>query len=93
MSTVKESLKSLQTIPNIGPSLAQDLYDLGYREPQDLKKQDPVAMYKKLCAQTGERQDPCVLDTFMAAVDFAETGKPRKWWEFTAARKEMDLGI
>ena len=45
--TKSESVKSLQTIPNIGPSLAQDLYDLGYREPKDLKKQDPLKMYRK----------------------------------------------
>jgi hypothetical protein len=27
-------------------------------------------LYQKLCAATGQRQDPCVLDTFMAATDF-----------------------
>ncbi len=91
MSTVKESLKALQTIPNIGPSLAQDLYDLGYREPKDLRKQNPVKMYRKLCEQTGERQDPCVLDTFMAAVHFADTGEARKWWDFTEERKNRKL--
>jgi len=87
MSTVKESLKLLQTIPNIGPSLAKDLYDLGYREPKDLKNADPVAMYRRLCKKTGERQDPCVLDTFLAAVHYADTGEARKWWEFTPVRK------
>ena len=91
MSTVKDSLKALQTIPNIGPSLAKDLYHLGYREPSDLKKQDPAAMYHKLCAQTKERQDPCVLDTFMAAVHYADTGEAKKWWEFTDGRKKMKL--
>jgi hypothetical protein len=89
MSTVKETLKLLQTIPNIGPSMAQDLYDLGYRKPSDLKKQDPVAMYEKLCKMTKSRQDPCVLDTFMAAVHFAETGEEKKWWAFTQERKAM----
>jgi hypothetical protein len=89
MSTVKDSLKSLQAIPNIGPSLAQDLYDLGYREPKDLKKQDPIKMYQKLCDQTGERQDPCVLDTFMAAVHYANTGEAKKWWDFTTERKTL----
>ena len=92
MSTVKDSLKALQTIPNIGPSLAQDLYDLGYREPKDLKRQDPFAMYKKLCKKSGTRQDPCVLDTFMAAVHYADTGEARKWWEFTPERKETFKG-
>ena len=85
--TKSESVKSLQTIPNIGPSLAKDLYDLGYREPKDLKKQDPLKMYRRLCEQTGGRQDPCVLDTFMAAVHYANTGEARKWWAFTPERK------
>jgi hypothetical protein len=93
MSTVTDSLKALQTIPNIGPSLAKDLCDLGFREPKDLKKQDPVAMYKKLCRQTGERQDPCVLDTFMAAVHFADTGEARKWWSFTPERKAHERNL
>ena len=91
MSTVQESLKALQTIPNIGPSLAKDLYDLGYREPKDLKKQNPIKMYQKLCAQTGERQDPCVLDTFMAVVHYANTGEEKKWWDFTAERKTLEF--
>ena len=89
MSTEAISVKSLQTIPNIGPSLAKDLYDLGYREPRDLKNQDPNRMYDRLCEQTGTRQDPCVLDTFMAAVHYANTGEARKWWEFTPERKAM----
>lgn len=87
MSTETESLKALQTIPNIGKSLAKDLYDLGYRAPEDLGQQDPKRMYDKLCQQTGERQDPCVLDTFMAAVHYANTGEAKKWWEFTSERK------
>jgi hypothetical protein len=87
MPTEKAALKALQTIPNIGPSLAKDLYALGYREPADLRKQDPQAMYDRLCEQTGSRQDPCVLDTFMAAVHYADTGEAKKWWEFTPERK------
>lgn len=87
MSTQAADLKSLRSIPNIGKSMAQDLYDLGYRNPEDLKGEDPLRMYKRLCEQTKSRQDPCVLDTFMAAVHYAETGERRDWWAFTPERK------
>ena len=87
MSTEAAILKSLQTIPNIGKSMARDLYDLGYHKPEDLKGEDPLKMYKQLCEKTKSRQDPCVLDTFMAAVHYANTGEGKPWWEFTPERK------
>lgn len=83
----QEALRALRTIPNIGKSLAEDLYSLGYRKPEDLKGEQPLTMYRRLCEKTGARQDPCVLDTFMSAVHYAQTGERRKWWEFTPERK------
>jgi hypothetical protein len=77
----------LTQIPNIGRSIAEDLRSIGIRAPADLKGRDPLELYKRLCRRTGTRQDPCVLDTFMAAVDFMNGGRPRPWWEFTPARK------
>lgn len=77
----------LEQLPNIGPSLAADLRELGIAQPQDLKHQDPLALYRQLCVQRGVRQDPCVLDTFMAAVDFMRGAPPQPWWAYTAERK------
>jgi hypothetical protein len=55
--------------------------------PDDLPGPDPYAMYDDLCRVTGQRHDPCVLDTFIAAVRFME-GEPKKsWWKYTAERK------
>ena len=34
------------------------------------------------------RQDPCVLDTFMAATDFMRGAQPTPWWHYTAQRKQ-----
>jgi hypothetical protein len=62
--------KALEQLPNIGPSLAADLRLIGIREPRELRGKDAIVLYQKLCAATGQRQDPCVLDTFMAATDF-----------------------
>lgn len=83
-----ESLKSLQQIPNIGKSLAEDLISLGICRVEDLKGRNADELYIRLCRQTGERQDPCVHDTFAAAIHFAETGERRKWWDFTPERKK-----
>ncbi|MDR3690627.1 MAG: helix-hairpin-helix domain-containing protein [Fimbriimonas sp.] len=83
----KTALKLLATMPNVGPSIARDLYMLGYRSPESLKGADAEAMYSRLCEMTGARQDPCVLDTFMSVVSFAEGNLAQPWWHFTPERK------
>ena len=77
----------LEQLPNIGPSIAADLRRLGVAHPRDLATRDPMALYQSLCHLAGKRQDPCVLDTFIAATDFMRGGEPRPWWTFTAERK------
>ncbi len=81
--------QQLEQLPNIGPSLAADLRLLGVRHPRELAARDAFAMYRELCARTGKRQDPCVLDTFMAATDFMRGAEPRPWWAYTAQRKAV----
>ncbi|EGJ10324.1 mitomycin resistance protein [Rubrivivax benzoatilyticus] len=77
----------LEQLPNIGPSIAGDLRLLGIQHPRELAEHDALALYRALCDATGKRQDPCVLDTFMAAVDFMRGAEPRPWWSYTAERK------
>lgn len=81
------ALADLEDLPNVGPAIAADLRLLGIRRPAELAGRDPLAMYQELCRRTGARQDPCVLDVFMAAVDFAGGGGAKPWWAFTAERK------
>jgi hypothetical protein len=74
----------LESIPSIGPSLAKDLRDLGYRDVPDLRGADPEQMYARLHTLRGQRQDPCVLYAFRCAVYYASM-KERdpellKWW-------------
>lgn len=85
----EQSLHELQTIPNIGPAMATVLLRLGVSTEADLVDRDPLEMYDTLCKQTGHRYDPCVIDTFMAAVDFANGAAARPWWKYTPKRKEM----
>jgi hypothetical protein len=83
----RRELVHLDDIPNVGPSVAGDLRQLGITIPGDLAGRDPYAMYDDLCRITGQRHDPCLLDTFIAAVRFME-GEPKKpWWKYTAERK------
>ena len=84
---------TLEQLPNIGPSLAGDLRLLGIVHPSELAERDAFALYRALCTTTGKRQDPCVLDTFIAAVDFMRGGEPRPWWLYTAQRKVDHPGI
>lgn len=85
---VREKVKKLTDLPNIGPSLAADLELLGIDKPEGLKGQDPLELYTRLEERTGSRQDPCVLDVFLSVVDFMEGGEPKTWWSYTAGRKE-----
>ena len=90
-------LKSaLEQIPGIGPSMAEDLHSLGISHVAHLKGRSPEALYKKLCALTGVRQDPCVLYTFRCAVYYASNqtheAEKLKWWhwkDMPAARKRQ----
>jgi hypothetical protein len=79
--------QTLEQLPNIGPALAADLRSIGIAQPNQLRGKDPFVLYQQLCAATGQRQDPCVLDTFMAATDFMSGAPPAPWWTYTPQRK------
>jgi hypothetical protein len=52
-----------------------------------LSGRDPYQLCDDLCRLTGQRQDPCLLDTFIAAVRFMEGAPKKLWWKYTAQRK------
>ena len=79
----------LEQIPNIGKAVAKDLRNIGITKPTHLKGKNGIALYHKLNKVTGTRHDPCMADTFMAAVDFMNGGKAMPWWKFTAKRKVL----
>jgi predicted GIY-YIG superfamily endonuclease len=79
----------LEEIPNVGPAVAADLRQLGITSPGVLPGRDPYAMYDDLCRLTGQRHDPCLLDTFIAAVRYMEGGPEKPWWKYTAERKRV----
>ncbi len=86
-------LKDLQRIPGIGPSLAQDLVDLGIKSVAALRGRDPQKLYDRLCKITGQHQDRCVLYTFRCAVYFASEPEhdPEllKWWNWKDPTRDL----
>lgn len=84
-----EACRVLEQLPNIGPSLASDLRSIGISHPGELRGRDAFELYQTLCTTTGQRHDPCVLDTFMAATDFMAGAPPAPWWHYTPRRKAL----
>jgi hypothetical protein len=83
----RAEITELQQIPNVGPSIAADLRQIGISSPHDLLGKDPYALYDELCRITGVRHDPCLLDVFIAAARFMAGEAARPWWKYTPERK------
>jgi hypothetical protein len=81
---------ALTDIPNVGPAIARKLRRLDVNGLDDLRGRDPDELFERLCAMDGRRHDPCLLDTFVAAVAYAGGGPARPWWEFSRERKARE---
>jgi Pathogenicity locus len=85
--------RTLKDLISVGAATLRDFELLKVRSVAQLAKQDPKKMYDKLQLLTGTRQDPCVLDTFRAAV--AQARNPRlpaqqcQWWYWSRKRKSV----
>ena len=91
-ATTIDEVTRLEDIPNVGKAIAADLRLIGVNEPNDLPGKDPYVLYEQVCAATGMRQDPCLLDVFISAVRFSEGGPAVPWWTFTPERKRALAG-
>lgn len=84
--TKKKAFSDLQRIPGVGPSIAGDLFELGFTSVEQLKCADPEKMYTQHCLQKGMQVDRCVLYVFRCAVYFATETKHEpeklKWWSW-----------
>lgn len=86
-AVAKPKADELLALKNIGPAMRRDLALLGITSVAQLARREPDALYLALERTTGQRQDPCVWDTFAAAVHQARTGEARPWWHYTPERK------
>jgi hypothetical protein len=76
----------LQVIPGVGPSIAADLVGIGITRVAQLRDADPEALYERVSAWKGRRQDRCLLYVFRCAVYYASrpVHEPEKlrWWNW-----------
>jgi len=85
------TVRQLENLISIGPAMLRDFDQLGIHSVAQLARQHPQTMYDRLSRLTGHRLDPCVLDTFYAAV--AQARNPRlpvekcQWWYWSRKRK------
>jgi hypothetical protein len=94
LTVSRSEFTALEQLPNVGPAVAADLRVLGIVSPADLRGRDPYALYEELCRVTRQRHDPCLLDTFIAAIRFMEGEPAKPWWAYTAERKrELQLRL
>lgn len=85
----RTQLQQLTDLPNVGGAVAKDLNDIGIERPEQLIGRDPRQLFEQLCDATGQRHDPCMLDTLMSIVSFMDGGRALPWWSFTAERKRL----
>ena len=89
LATSKE--RQLNDLVPIGPAMLRDFQMLGICSVAELARHEPNEMYARLCQLTGQRQDPCVLDVFTAAVAQARDPElppsQRQWWYWSRERK------
>src|SRR5215470_20124051 len=88
---MKTQTRELGELISVGPAMLRDFEMLGIRNVEQLARQEPLRMYRKLERMTESPQDPCVLDVFCAAV--AQAQDPRlpveqsQWWWWSRKRK------
>lgn len=69
-----EIIKRLQSLQNVGPATAEQLYCLGIRTPEQMKKSNPEELFERL-KRIKKKPDPCELYIFRGAI----LDKP--WWK------------
>ena len=68
--------------------MLMDFNLLGITSVAQLATQDADELYSRIAVLTGARHDPCVHDSYAAAIHQAKTGEALNWWAFTPLRKE-----
>jgi hypothetical protein len=93
---MKKDNRRLQDLVSVGPAMLRDFELLRIRSVEQLARQDPARLYRKLCRLTGERIDICCQDVFSAAV--AQACNPLlpaeqcQWWYWSRQRKAQNAG-
>ena len=90
----QKDARTLRDLWSIGPAIERDLNALGVHDVASLARRSPERLYRRLEQITGKKQDPCVLDTFKAAVAQAiDPHLPQErcvWWHYSRLRKDEE---
>jgi hypothetical protein len=78
----------LSQLRNIGKAMRRDFELLGIHSVKQLAGCTADELYERIQSLTGSRHDPCVWDTYAAAIHQAQTGEALPWWAFTKIRKD-----
>ncbi len=82
------ALAQFQSIPSIGPRIAERVAALGYGTLDELKPLDGPALLEQLENHYGFWEDPCLEDALWCMVHHANhPGSEKSWFDFTDARK------
>lgn len=84
---IREKVRVLTDLPNIGKACERDLQLLGIFAPGQLIGRCPYEMHTTLSQLTGVKQDPCVIDVFISITRFMQGDDPLFWWKYTPQRK------
>lgn len=88
MQIKETALKELRQIPGVGKTIANDLWNIGFKSIRDLEGHEPQIIYDLHNRFKGSVQDRCMLYVFRCAVYFADNHKLEhdieklKWWNW-----------
>lgn len=86
MTEKQKVLREFRRIPGVGKVIAEDFWNIGLRNIDDLKNKIPEQLYEKLCQFQKCHVDRCMLYVFRCAVYFASEDNPQpellKWWNW-----------
>lgn len=86
MKEIEHRSEDLESIPGVGPRIAQKLELIGVRRVSDLRGSNPEQLYRKLELTIGAHIDRCVLYVFRLAIYYASHQKhdpeKLKWWNW-----------
>lgn len=81
---MRDSLKELQTLPNIGPRSAERMYAVGVKSIKQFQKLGPEKVYELCCRQAGVTINRAYLYVLRAAHFFTYNIDKRdqalRWW-------------
>ena len=82
---------NLGDLRGIGKAMLKDFELLGVKSVRQLKSQEAHELYDRMCEISGQRQDPCVLDTYRCAIEQARNPnlpeEQKDWWYWSRVRK------